>query len=108
MKKMLVIAGLMLLGAQAFAIGITQTAIAITVLPTATITASISGVNKEVLYNDGVEYVMQSEIDAAAAQPSLALREQLDLYAARNGVMQFDYLSLTNSLLEMELANEEK
>jgi len=107
MKKTMIIAAVMVLSAQAFAIGLTQTAVAITVLPTATLAASTSGVEKQVLYNDGVEYVMQSEVDAANAQPSLALKEELDQYAERNGLTEVNYLQLTQVLLQMELSNEQ-
>lgn len=107
MKKSLIIAGLVALSSQAFAIGLTQTAVAVTVLPTATIAASISGVQKRVLYKDGVEFVMASEVDAVNAAPSVVLQEELDKYASRQGLTEVNYLELTQELLDTELAGEQ-
>jgi hypothetical protein len=106
MKKTLLIAGLLALSSQAYAIGLTQTAVAATVLPTATISASIFGVEKQVLYKDGVEYIMQAEIDMDNARPSLALREQLNNYAARQGLTTVNYLELTQELVDLALAED--
>ena len=108
MKKGLLILAAVLLSQSAWSIGLTQTAIAITVLPTATLVASISGVQKEVLYKDGTEFVMQSELNAQAAAPSVALKEQLDQYIAKNSVQGMDYLTLTITLINAEAQNDAK
>ncbi len=108
MKKTLIIAGLLALSTQAFAIGLTQTAVAITVLPTATLAASISGVEKRVLYKDGVDFIMQAELDAQSARPSLALQEEINHYASRNNLTEVNYLELTQALLDMEIAQDAK
>jgi hypothetical protein len=104
MKKVILSAIVVLAAAQANAIGLTQTAVASTVLPTATISASISGVQKEVLYKDGVEFVMQSQ-ENTEAQPSVALREQLNIYASKNPTNE-TALQLTKRLLKVEIAND--
>jgi len=105
MKKMIMAAAIVLAGVQAHAIGLTQTAIAITVLPTATLSASISGVQKAVLYRDGVDFVLRSEVDPNAA-PSLALQQELNEYASKKPTNE-TALQLTNRLLAAEIANDQ-
>jgi hypothetical protein len=106
MKRITLTIASLLLTMQASAIGLTQSAAALSILPTGTLAASISGVGKEVLYKDGTEFVMRGELDAQNAQPSLALKQELDQYIQKNSLSNVDYLKLTIDLINMEAEND--